>query len=268
MTVSFPRQVGRVGAFIIGAHMSITGVLFLYSRIGKDPFHESHWHHSKTVATHRSNYWRFWEASFYHSVLSPAERKCLDAWLRVMALHTPPLAGSEMSPRIVTQDSLAFLDGLNELRDGVYTLQCCMCKVTPYVLEVRREYQSETTFLHCKVESDVEVRIPYTKRTVFVGTLPSSVTLQLGHPSYNKGKLVVNAVEHRWFGGPIFSQQTASMRSPWGDIGDLCRRYNGFMLSAMVTKKISVASRLDAVRETVKKMDKELREEQERQIEM
>lgn len=41
---------------------------------------------------------------------------------------------------------------------------------------------------------------------------------------------VITTVEHRWFGGRIWSTQTSSVKTPWGDIGDLARRSSGYVL--------------------------------------
>lgn len=238
----------------------------LFSRFGTDHTFESHWKYSTPVLTRRKNWWRFWNASFYQPILNDSERECVEAWLTTLALQLPPLASRELSPRVMTQDSLAIFESLYELRDGVNVLQNCLHSVVPYLQEVRRETQEKVVFLHCKVVSDVVLRVPLTSYTFVAWKFPSVTTLQL-EPSVNvRGREVVTAVEHRWFGGPIWSQQTSSVRSPWGDIGDLGRRYNGFMLSLMLTSRINVKERFEKVRTRAKRIEETLRLQQEEQL--
>lgn len=45
---------------------------------------------------------------------------------------------------------------------------------------------------------------------------------------------VITTVEHRWFGGRIWSTQTSSVKTPWGDIGDLARRSSGYVLCTLL----------------------------------
>lgn len=45
---------------------------------------------------------------------------------------------------------------------------------------------------------------------------------------------VITSVEHHWFGGRMWSAQTGSVSTPWGDMGDLARRSTGYVLSTLL----------------------------------
>lgn len=45
---------------------------------------------------------------------------------------------------------------------------------------------------------------------------------------------VITSAEHHWFDGKIWSAQTGSVETPWGDIGDLSRRSTGYVCSTIL----------------------------------
>lgn len=250
--ISLPRQVGRVCSVIIGAHVTMVGLITLFSRLSTDTSLQEHWDYSTPVLRQRKNYFRLWEPGYFIPALSSDERECLDAWISVFRVQPPPLISRNWSPNVLLQDSQAMFDGLGELRDSVYALSFCVHSVDAYLQEVRRERQKDVTFLHCKVMLDVMVRIPFTQRVLRVYQLPSTSTLELQYPPYSPKKLHITAVEHRWWGGRIWSAQTGSVRTPWGDIGDIVRRYNGFALATAVTKETRMEERLLNARATAR----------------
>lgn len=65
-------------------------------------------------------------------------------------------------------------------------------------------------------------------RTTYVATSSGRViSLQ--------SKKRIRLAEHRWFGGPIVSRFTSTFKNSYGDMGDLFRRCNGFVLSTVMT---------------------------------
>lgn len=238
-----PRTVGRICSTIIWVHVGATTGLLLFSKLGNDSAFTEHWQYSTPVLRKRMHYFQFWSPAFFSPSLSKDERRCLDAWMDTLALHSPSFDAPELSPLLVVHDSALCFEGLNEFRDGVYAMEHSFLHAVPYLEEIRREIQGDTTFLHGRVTSDLSLRVPFTSYRLPFGSFSSAFTLQLEQSPLHRSRLQVVAAEHRWFGGPIFSHRTNSVRSPWGDVGDLCRRYNGFILSLMVTKKASLRER-------------------------
>jgi hypothetical protein len=263
-----PKSVRRFCGAVIGAHLAMTTSLFLCSCLGRDEAFEQHWQYSKPTLRKRVSYVAFWTPGFFSPVLTSEERECLEAWMRIFALHPPPFATIQVSPRMSVQDSMAVLHGITELRDGLYLLEQLPIRVEPYLQEIRREYQDNVVFLHGKTRTDIALAVPFTNYTIPLFVFPSSFTLQLEHTRAKGQHLNITTVEHRWFNGLILSHLTNSVSSPWGDVGDLCRRYNGFLWSSMVTKKISLDERRRAFVEKTSRMEKELKREQEQQINM
>ncbi|GET93605.1 hypothetical protein, conserved [Leishmania tarentolae] len=258
---------GRVCTAIIGVHVAMTSSLFLCSAFLHDRAFEQHWDYSKPTLRRRAHYFNFWRAAFYSPVLSSEERECLDVWLSILGVHSPKLGTLELSPKAILQDSMAMLQGISELRDGVYLLEKLPIRVEPYLQEIRREIQEDVVFLHGNTRTDIYLTVPFTSYSIPLFVFPASFTLQLERTGA-KGHLHITTVEHRWFSGLICSHQTNSVASPWGDVGDLCRRYNGFLWSLMVTKKISLDERRRALSTRVSEIEADLKEQQERQISM
>ncbi|KAG5489672.1 hypothetical protein GH5_00551 [Leishmania sp. Ghana 2012 LV757] len=258
---------GRVCRAIIGVHVAITSSLFLCSAFGRDCAFEQHWDYSKPILRMRTHHFEFWRPTFYSPVLSREERECLDVWLSILAVHSPMFATIQLSPEAVLQDSMAILQGIGELRDGVYLLEKLPIRVEPYLQEIRRERQDDVVFLHGKTLTDIYFTVPFTGYSLPLFAFPASFTLQLERTRAN-GHLHITTAEHRWFNGLICSHQTNSVASPWGDVGDLCRRYNGFLWSLMVTKKISLDERRRALATRAAEIEADLKEQQERQINM
>lgn len=266
--VAFPRSITRVCGAIIGVHLAMTSSLFLCSSIGRDDAFEQHWNYSRPTLRKRASYVAFWTPGFFSPVLTSEERACLDVWLNTLALHTPLFATIEISPKISLQDSMAVLQGISELRDGVYLLEKLPIKVEPYLQEVRREYQDDVVFLHGKTKTDISLTVPFTDYTIPLFVFPASFTLQLERTQARRHHLNITTVEHRWFNGLILSHLTNSVSSPWGDVGDLCRRYNGFLWSGMVTKKITLDERRRAFVEKTTQIEEDLKRQQEEQIKL
>ncbi|KAG5464355.1 hypothetical protein LSCM1_00537 [Leishmania martiniquensis] len=259
--------VARACGAIIGVHLAMTSSLFLCSAFGRDRAFEEHWGFSKPVLRKRTHYFDFWRPTFYSPVLSREERECLDVWMSILAVHSPMFATIQVSPKVVLQDSMAILNGINELRDGVYLLEKLPIRVEPYLKEIRRELQGDVVFLHGTTRTEIRLTIPFTDYSLPLFLFPASFTLQLERTHAHK-HLHITTAEHRWFSGLICSYQTNSVASPWGDVGDLCRRYNGFLWSLMVTKKISLDERRRALATRAAEIEADLREQQERQISM
>lgn len=261
------HQVGRLCALTIGVHAFFTGCCFLNSACMHDTMFEKHWKFSTPCTATRQTS-KFWTKGFYN-VLSTEERECLDAWLRCMSIQADDDIIKRVSPHLHLQDSLAFFTGFSELRDGLTVMDAFVYQCVPYVTEIRREHQGATTFLHAKTQLEVLGRVPFTRYTftIFKG-FPSVSMLQLNRVrSRFSDRLVVAAAEHRWFGGRIWSVQTASVSSPWGDCGDLVRRYNAFMLSAFATKKTNFRQKTDEWAAVLAAEQQRLREIQEEEIE-
>ncbi|EPY33763.1 hypothetical protein STCU_02003 [Strigomonas culicis] len=263
------RSFSRVCGLILAGHATVTAGLLATSLCLRDPCEDAHWGYSTPVCIGRPN-WHVWRSSFYQiSVLNSMERRCLESWLRVMALDVPALV-KEISPYVMTCDSLALLEGLNELRDGVYALSFLLHEVKPHVLEVRRERMDKgnITYLHVKLRLEVRLRLPLTDYTFTAFRLPSLVVLQIQKEKlsdYTSDHLCVTAAEHHWFNGRIWSTQTGSFASPWGDIGDLMRRYNGFMMSTLVTKKVTLGTDSELILSKAKLLSEQIRLLQEEQ---
>ncbi|CAG9584057.1 conserved hypothetical protein [Leishmania major strain Friedlin] len=259
--------VGRVCRAIIGVHLAMSSSFFLCSAALHDRAFEQHWNYSKVTLRKRTHYFDFWRSAFYSPVLSREERECLDVWLSILAVHSPMFATIQLSPTAILQDSMAMLQGISELRDGVYLLEKLPIRVEPYLQELRREIQDDVVFLHGKTRTDIYLTVPFTSYSIPLFVFPASFTLQLER-THTNGHLHITTVEHRWFSGLICSHQTNSVASPWGDVGDLCRRYNGFLWSLMVTKKISLDERRRALATRAAEIEADLKEQQERQISM
>ncbi|CCW63850.1 unnamed protein product [Phytomonas sp. EM1] len=268
MTVKKPmnKNLWRFLLFTAGFHaIALIGPLS-YSRFGRDKFFEAHWEYSTPVFRHRKTYWRFWDPTFRTPVLTDEENRCLGAWLQLMEAPAPqPM--QDLSPNIRTHDTMALYDGLKELQCGIYIVQHCLHKITPNLVELRREMQGDVTFLHFTLEFDMEARIPLTPWCFSCGRLPSSVSLQLGRGGPKPtDPLVITAVENRWFNGPIWSYQTRSAPSFFGDIGDLFRCYNAFISTVFVQSAIPVKRRVDQTRAWLSGIAAAVQEEQEKQI--
>ncbi|KPI83750.1 hypothetical protein ABL78_7205 [Leptomonas seymouri] len=262
------KPVFRFCGVAIGAHVALCSSLFLCSLLGRDKEYEEHWRYSKPTLRTRGSYVAFWMPGFFSPVLTSEERECLDVWMHTISLHPPLFATIQISPKVVLHDSMALLQGISELRDGLYILEKLPISVEPYLQEVRREYQDEVVFLHGRTRTDIALRVPFTTFTMPLFALPASFTLQLERTHSHGQHLHITAVEHRWFNGLLLSHLTNSVSSPWGDVGDLCRRWNGFLWSAMATKKISLAERRRAFVEMTAHMEEKLKRQQEEQIRM
>ncbi|CAJ1038504.1 hypothetical protein Q4I30_008253 [Leishmania utingensis] len=258
-------KMGRVCSAIIGVHFAMTSSLFLSSAFAHDTAFEQHWNYSKPTLRKRVHYFDFWRSAFYSPVLSKEERECLDVWMSILALRSPMFATVQLSPKAVLQDSMAILQGISELRDGVYLLEKLPIRVEPYLQEIRREPQGSVVFLHGKTRTDIRLAVPFTSYSIPLCLFPAAFTLQLERTPTN-GRMHITMVEHRWFSGLICSHQTNSVASPWGDVGDLCRRYNGFLWSLMVTKKISLDERRRALATRAAEIEADLKKQQEQQI--
>ncbi|KPA81580.1 putative mitochondrial 32 kDa ER-associated protein (ERAP32) [Leptomonas pyrrhocoris] len=264
--VQIPKSITRLCGAALGAHLAMTSSVFLCSSLGHDDVFEQHWNYSRPTLRKRVSYVAFWTPGFFSPVLSGEERECLDVWMHTLALHTPLFATIQISPKITVQDSMAVLQGISELRDGVYLLEKLPIAVEPYLQEVRREYQDDVVFLHGKTRTDIAFKVPFTHYKVPLFVFPASFTLQLERTHSRGPHLNITVVEHRWFNGLLLSHSTNSVSSPWGDVGDLCRRYNGFLWSGMATKKISLGERRRAFIEKTTRMEEELKRQQEEQI--
>ncbi|KEG09160.1 hypothetical protein DQ04_05701030 [Trypanosoma grayi] len=219
-----------------GTPFLFAAVCVAYARCGTDSFFVQHWSYAEPVMTTRTHRWALWQRS-----LTADERACLQVWLDAMSLTSPSAA--LFSPQFVLQDTLYFLCGLGEWCDAVRMLaKLAVVHTTPYCIEIRREQQDGVVFLHGRLETEVTLRLPFTNAACHL-LFPSVVSLQLerAHRSTR-----IAAAEHRWFGGPLVSQQSASLRSPWGDVGDLGRRLNSFVLSCVVRAGDRVSARLHA----------------------
>ncbi|SCU68561.1 32 kDa ER-associated protein [Trypanosoma equiperdum] len=204
-------------------------LLISYACYGKDTFFLQHWNYGKPVIMKKTHLLAFWE-----NALSAGERGCVQAWLDAMSLKSP--SHSLFSPLFVLQDTLLFVCGLPEWRSAVLTLSKLLgTDVVPYCMEIRRERQGDVIFLHLKLETELRPRFLQWAKGEKGGTLsfPSVATLQLEENSpgsVGSNKWRIAAAEHRWFGGPIVSQQSATLRSPWGDVGDILRRFFAYSM--------------------------------------
>lgn len=226
---------------------------FLLSRFTNDKCWNAHWAQSRPVVLERTNWWRFWRASFYFSTLKGDERKCLDSWLSVMSLRTMRVGSACFSPNISVHDSMVRLEGIQELRDGCFFLSNFFHEVRPVVEAVKREKQGKAVLLHMKSHFEIILRVPLTQYTFHCYNFPSSSTLILEHlPGsgwFSSSRRVVTTAEHHWYRGCIWSTLTGSVRSPIGDLGDLSRRCSGFIFGTVQTNKRSFKQRLHEVQE-------------------
>lgn len=233
------------------AQSSLCVLYALRSRYGTDAFFDEHWAYATPVTSAGSptlfgQWW--WPSTALAAVtaaaptrqhgrvqtLSASEQRCIDAMARVMAfqeLSDAALWGT-FAPSVQFHDTLVVFDTLAELRDGWQFMACFFQTSAPVMTEIRREVQDgSTVFLHAKVQTDCQSAMGLAS---FV--FPSAVTLELD----KFGKIC--SVEHRWFGGPFVSRRTVSLDNVLGDVGDLSRRFSGFVLSLIITGTYAVRS--------------------------
>lgn len=230
----------------------------LISAFREDAEWKAHWRQSKITVLENNNYFRFWRPSFFYPVLRDNERRCLNDWLQAItiepssssALTTESRSCSpstsphlpHLSPSLVLHDSLFLVIGARELLQLQKFTSHFVHGLKPTVYAMHREVQGkEAVLLHLKCRSDMLFRIPMTSIVFSCGSFPFTATLVVEHakssffPSlYRKPSAMVTFAEHRWFGGCIWSTQTSSISSPWGDIGDLWRRTNAYVLSLLI----------------------------------
>nr|CCC95663.1 unnamed protein product [Trypanosoma congolense IL3000] len=225
-----------VGKTAVGVFVATNSLLIAYARYRKDTFFLKHWDYGKPIMMKKTSSLALWEQA-----LSAGERACVQAWLDAMNFQPP--STSLFLPSFVLQDTLMFVCGLSEWRRAILLIRKLSgMRPTTYCMEIRRETQGNVIFLHVKLETELRPWfLPGSmedKGPVLL--FPSVVTLQLesnqtrdGKATENAPKWRIAAAEHRWFGGPIASQQTSTLRSPWGDVADITRRF--FTYTALST---------------------------------
>ena len=167
---------------------------------------------------------------FGPKVLVPAERECVEAFTRLLCFSLDAHTTRFCAPNVVLNDSLICFDGLSEMKDGWWFLSQFFsdCYATP--TRVRRDVDTEgSVVLHIDYETEATVRF-----TNFSYTFPSHATLVLENAP-NSSEKRINVIEHRWFKGPIVSRMTGSHENMLGDVGDIMRRMNGFVVSLVLT---------------------------------
>lgn len=243
-------KVSHVAGGLCIAQATALSLSFLFSRFLNDKCWNAHWAQSRPVVLERTNWWRFWRASFYFPKLKGDERKCLDSWLSVMALQNVPVGSTSFAPNISVNDTMVRLEGLQELRDGCFFLSHFFHEVRPVIDAIKREKQGKAVLLHMKSHFEIILRVPFTQYTFHCYNMPSSTTLILEYLPvntwFNRKRVVTNA-EHHWYRGCIWSTLTGSVRSPIGDVGDLSRRCSGFIFGTIQTNKRSFKQRLAEV---------------------
>lgn len=228
------------------AQSSLCVIYALRSRYGTDAFFDEHWAYATPVTSAGSPtlFGQWWWPSTALATVAPSppgrgvqtmaasEQRCIDAIERVMAfqaLDDEALWGA-FSPSVQFHDTLVVFDTLAELRDGWQFMSRFFQKSAPVMTEIRREVQDgSTVFLHAKVQTDCQSALGLASYV-----FPSTVTLELD----KFGKIC--SVEHRWFGGPFVSRRTVSLDNVLGDVGDLSRRFSGFVLSLIITGTYAV----------------------------
>lgn len=241
-----PRRLLTLG--LLGAMpTAVLGTSVLVSAF-TDRGWEAHWKQSTPVLLEKPTWGGKFRQKVYMPLMRTQEHECLSAWLEVLALNpsSPPprSAAQEMahiSPSLVTHDNLLVLVNLSELQAARRLLRLFV-NAEPCLLSVHREMQGKLTLLQCKTENTLTGRLPFMKRRFQLGTLrsSSSLVLQPSHQSlwrrlqfWRRQQLEVTMAEHHWFGGRIWSSQTGSVSSPWGDIGDISRRSMGYLFALL-----------------------------------
>lgn len=229
------RRAFRLGRGTFLAHTLSCGVFVAISAGMHDHFFDDHWRVSHPV-TMKGNGWLSFSKM---RTLSGEERECVDAWMELMRFNADPKTNlKKFSSLCVLNDSLIFFDGLSELSDGFKFMSYFFDSSTPFITELRREEQGGSTLLHAKMITEAKVRwlpIAYTFKSAVTLELETygGVTAEGG--ATLKTRRRIRGVEHRWFEGPIVSRFTSTYNNCYGDMGDLLRRVNGFVLSTVVT---------------------------------
>ncbi|ORC81680.1 uncharacterized protein TM35_001091030 [Trypanosoma theileri] len=218
------RKWKRLMVFSLGGQFLFCTMCVTYARYGKDKFFSEHWRYAIPVTLNQTRSWAFWQNG-----ITPSERACAEAWLDAMNFKLP--SNDKFASKFILQDTLCLLCNRTECANAIAFLQKLLpIQTTSYCMEIRKEKQDSVVFLHLKLETDFTMKLPFStvqRRFIF----PSIVSLQLENKD---SQTRIAAAEHRWFGGPLVSFQSTSISSPWGDIGDLWRRFNGFAVSSVM----------------------------------
>eukprot|EP00758_Cryptobia_borreli_P012193 Tbor_TRINITY_DN5723_c4_g3::TRINITY_DN5723_c4_g3_i1::g.20549::m.20549 len=185
---------------------------------------------------------RIWAAK----TLPPEERRCVDAFTSLITFNTNVPLTDNFTANVILNDSLICLDGLTEMKDGWWFLSHFFESVDAQVLEVKKDVDTAgCSVLHVKYEMIIVPRIlsfPCTFNSH--ATLVTTTSSKLIDKEKKQTNIIlhrpkVSVIEHRWWGGPILSRMTDTQRNILGDVGDLCRRMNGFTLSLVMSNPIN-----------------------------
>lgn len=251
------RRLYKIGTRVVCVHLLAQGILIAHAALARDAAFEQRWRGSHHVAMRSGGLFS------RTRTLSPDEAECVNAWLDLMRFVADPTGNLRLfSTQCTLNDQLIFFDGRSEIADGFAFMSYFFERTDPVVTAIRREETDKGPALHIRTQTEAKVRwlpIQYTftsaatlaledhggwrsalaassstsskennNITTAVGVLESSgATLQR--------RKRITSVEHRWFGGPIVSRFTGTYKNAYGDMGDLLRRWEGFVLATAVT---------------------------------
>lgn len=248
------RRLYRIGTRVVCAHVITQGIFVAHAALARDASHEQRWRGSQHVTLRRDGF-------FSRSrVLAPDEVECVEAWLDLMRFVVNP-AGNlrKFSTQCTLNDPLIFFDGRSEVADGFAFLSYFFEKSDPVITSIRREEVGGVVSLHLKMQTEARVRwVPLHYTFSSAATLgledfggwkqsmggasgassspsPSSQQIAVAERAPLQKRKRIHSVEHRWFGGPIVSRFTSTYKNAYGDMGDLVRRWEGFVLSTVIT---------------------------------
>eukprot|EP00744_Colponema_vietnamica_P019337 GILI01027350.1.p1 GENE.GILI01027350.1~~GILI01027350.1.p1 ORF type:complete len:262 (+),score=7.97 GILI01027350.1:51-836(+) len=240
------RKLGR--AFIIGASCQtcINTAMLGYSYFGTDYVQRerlqnaAHASMSPVASSASRSRWPFSGYLAGGIELSEDEKACVDSMTRVLSMDYSNQNLSKFTKNVLFNDPLICFDGISEMKDAWKFLWLFVERSQAVATEIRRDVDSTGgVVLHVAYETDAAFKF-----NLFTWTFHSHVTLILDNDrnALNTASSYIQypriqAVEHRFYGGPILSRMTSSQENILGDIGDICRRINGFAMSLILTAR-------------------------------
>jgi hypothetical protein len=248
------RRLYKVGTRVVCAHVIAQGVLVGHAALGRDPTFEQRWRGAHHVAMRSGGMFS------RTRTLAPDEVECVNAWLDLLRFVAEPTGNMRLfSAQCTLNDQLIFFDGRSEIADGFAFMSYFFERTDPVVTAIRREETSKGPALHIRTQTEAKVRwlpIQYTFTSAATLSLEdqggwrhalataassgsqsevaAAVLESSGGATLQRRKRIAS-VEHRWFGGPIVSRFTGTYKNAYGDVGDLLRRWEGFVLATAVT---------------------------------
>jgi hypothetical protein len=246
------RRLLRLGVRVVCVQVACQGIFVGHAALARDAHFEQRWRGSQHAAMRSTGFLS------RTRVLSPDEVDCVEAWLDIMRFVVEPTGNlRKFSTQCTLNDALIFFDGRSEIADGFGFLSYFFEAADPVITSLRREETGGMVSLHVRLQTDARLRwlpVHYTFSsaatldledfggwTQALGT-PTTTTATRGWNSDPSDERIpiqkrkrIRSVEHRWFGGPIVSRFTSTYKNAYGDMGDLLRRWHGFVLSTVVT---------------------------------